>query len=70
MTIQYNGRTRTIDHVNGIKQKKRYHTVRTVPKSNRETRNLICIPGPCIYMFDTLNTADKNKVVCGLMEPL
>lgn len=48
---------------------------RTVPKSNRRIVEILygflhkCIS--CIYMFNTctLKFADKNKVVCELMEP-
>jgi hypothetical protein len=46
---------------------------RTAPKSNRRFVEILygflhkCIS--CIYMFNTLKFADKNKVVCELMEP-
>ena len=46
---------------------------RTAPKSNKRIVEILygflhkCIS--CIYMFNTLKFADKNKVVCELMEP-
>jgi hypothetical protein len=49
------------------------YNFRTAPKSNKRIVEILygflhkCIS--CIYMFNTLKFADKNKVVCELMEP-